>query len=274
MDLEKLLKDAMAWINEGGIGPKIVVAIVLYFAGGIVSRIVRKLIHKAVMRGSKDATLANFASGVAYQVLRLVVIIVVLGTLGVDTTSLAALIGGAGVAIGFALRDSLSNFAAGVMLILLRPFNVGDFVEVGGVSGKVNSITIVSTMLTTGDNKVVTVPNGVLFGGVITNYSREKNRRVDLVAGIAYGDDLEKARSVLEGILEKHPLVLEDPAPKVAIAALADSSVNFNVRPWCRNGDYWTVYAEVTEQIKRRFDEEGLNIPYPTQDVNVHQVVA
>ena len=272
MDFKKILEDVMAWINEGGIGPKIVVAILLYFAGGVVARLIRKIIHKAVMRGSRDTTLANFASGVAYQVLRLVVIIVVLGTLGVDTTSLAALIGGAGVAIGFALRDSLSNFAAGVMLILLRPFNVGDFVQVGGVSGSVSAITIVSTVLKTGDNKVVTVPNGVLFGGVITNYSRERNRRVDLVASIAYGDDVDKARRVLEEILEKHPLVLDDPAPKVAVAALADSSVNFNVRPWCRSGDYWTVHSEVTEQIKRRFEAADLNIPYPTQEVHVHQV--
>jgi small conductance mechanosensitive channel len=272
MDLKQIWDDTNAWYEAGGIGPLLVGAVVVLVGGWLASKIIKGLVRGGVMRAAKDQMLANFVANIAYRLLMLIVLIAFLNQLGVDTTSLAALIAAAGLAIGFALQDSLKNFAAGVLLILFRPFNEGDVVEAAGVTGKVDQIEIFATTMTTPDNKAITVPNGAIFGGVITNYTRHDTRRVDLVAGIGYGDDVDKAVQVLEGILKAHPLVLDDPAPAVAVIALADSSVNINVRPWCKTDDYWTVYSEVTDLIKKRFDAEGINIPFPQRDVHMHQV--
>ena len=261
-----------SWLNTAGIGQTIVIGLIIYFAGSAVIRVLRTIVRKTVLKTSNDETLARFASGVAFQLMRVILVVVVLGTLGVDTTSLAAAIGGLGVALGFALKDTIGNLAAGILLILHRPFDEGDFIEAGGEMGTVEEITISSTRLSTGDNKALMIPNGMLATGVITNYSQKDIRRVDLAAGIGYEDDIDKAKGILEDIVKSHELVLEDPAPVVELNELADSSVNFVVRPWCKTGDYWRVYFDVTEQIKKRFDEAGVSIPYPQQDVHMHQV--
>ena len=272
MDLKAIWQTIYDYFAGPGLGQTILIALLIYIFGGFVIRFVRTIIYRTVMKTSHDDTLARFVSMIAHQLLRVILIIAILGTMGVDTTSLAAMLGGAGVALGFALRDTLGNLAAGILLIVHRPFNEGDVIEAAGVVGKVEQITIASTKLSTPDNKSLVIPNGLLSSGIITNFSRKDTRRVDLVAGIGYDDDIDKARGILDDILAQHPLVLADPAPLVAVSELADSSVNFLVRPWCKTEDYWTVSFEVTEQIKKRFDEAGVSIPFPQQDVHMHQV--
>ncbi len=264
--LDMFVDQAIAW------APNIVIAILIFFVGRIAVRMVRGVVRRVMRRAKTDETLVLFMSNILYAGLMAFVVIAALGKLGVRTDSLVAILATAGLAVGFALQGSLGNFAAGVMLIMFRPFKIGDVVEAGGVTGVVEDIQVFSTIMRTPDNKKVIVPNGGITGGVITNYSGNATRRVDLVAGIGYGDDAAQAKQILEEILDKHPLVLKDPAPGVALIELADSSVNFNVRPWCKTDDYWTVYSEVTEQIKLRFDAAGISIPYPQQDVHMHQV--
>jgi small conductance mechanosensitive channel len=185
---------------------------------------------------------------------------------------LIALIGAAGLAVGLALQGTLQNLASGVMLIIFRPFNDGDFIEAAGVSGVVEEIGIFTTTMRSGDNREIIIPNGEIFGGTITNYSKRSTRRVDMVFGIGYDDDIKKAKNIIQGILDADERVLKDPAPLIAVGELADSSVNFNVRPWCKTGDYWCVYFDTHENIKLAFDEQGISIPYPQMDV--HQQAA
>ena len=192
--------------------------------------------------------------------------------LGVQTASIIALLGAAGLAVGLALQGSLSNFAAGVLIILFKPYKVGDYIEAGGVGGSVESLQIFTTVLITPDNKRVVVPNSQVTDGVITNYSANDTRRLDLVAGVSYSDDLDKVRAVLEGIIDDSEYVLDAPAPTIAVNELADSSVNFVVRPWVKTTDYWAAHFTLTETIKKRFDAEGISIPFPQTDVHVHQV--
>ncbi len=264
--LNKLVEQVVLW------APNILWAIGIFIIGRIVVRLVRRIMRGAMRRAKTEETLVLFISNIAYAALMTFVIIAALGKLGVKTDSLVAILAAAGLAVGFALQGSLGNFAAGVMLIMFRPFKIGDLVEAGGVTGVVENIEVFSTIMRTLDNKKVIVPNGSITGDVITNYSGNETRRVDLVAGIGYGDDIVAAKKILEEILAMHPLVLKDPKPSVALIELADSSVNFNVRPWCKTDDYWTVYSEVTEQIKLRFDAAGISIPYPQQDVHMHNV--
>ena len=219
-----------------------------------------------------DYMLISFVSSILSVFLLLLVVVASLGRLGVDTTSLIALVGAAGLAIGLSLQDSLKNFAAGVLLIIFRPFKEGDFVEVAGTSGIVEHIAIFNTILRSGDNRELTVPNGQIYTDTIVNYSKRPTRRVDMVFGIGYDDDLLKAKQVLLSILEADERILKDPAPVVAVSELADSSVNFIVRPWVANADYWPVLWSITEQVKLRFDEEGISIPYPQLDVHNHHV--
>jgi len=249
------------------IGIAVVILVVGIWLAGRLKAMVRKFMEKR----SIDAMLASFLSSIAHIIIVAFVIIAALGQLGVQTTSLIAIIGAAGLAIGLALQDSLSNFASGVMIIALRPFKVGDFVEAGGVSGIVEGIQIFSTQMRTGDNKTIIIPNSTITGATITNYSTKDTRRVDLVFGIGYEDDLKKAKSLLLEIVANDERVLKDPAPVIAVAELADSSVNFVVRPWVNSTDYWDVYWDLTETVKLRFDKEGISIPFPQQDVHMHQ---
>lgn len=251
-------------------GTKIVGALVILFVGYLAARMIASVLAKVLTRAKVDITLVRFLRNLAFALLMALVAISAAGKLGVDTTSFAAMIAAAGLAIGLALQGSLGNFASGVMLIGLRPFKVGDMVEVSGQRGKVEGINIFATELRRPDNTKVLVPNGKITSDNIVNYTTHGTRRVDLIAGIGYDDDIAAAKGVLEKILADHPLVLEDPAPVVAVAELADSSVNFAVRPWCRAEDFMTVTFEVTEQIKLRLDEHGISIPFPQRDVHLH----
>jgi small conductance mechanosensitive channel len=247
----------------------ILFAIAIVLIGRIVAKWVVKLIRKLMVRSDMDPILVNFVGSIAHALLLLFIIVAALDQLGVDTTSMVALVGAAGLAIGLALQGSLQNFAAGVMMIMFRPFKVGDFIDAGGVTGVVEFMSIFSTTMKTPDNREIIVPNGQIYSGAITNYSAKDTRRVDMVFGIGYGDDILQAKQVLEEIVNNHELILDDPAPAVAIAELADSSVNFNVRPWVKSGDYWTVRSDVIEKVKLTFDEKGISIPYPQMDVHL-----
>ena len=253
-------------------GPKIVAAILIYVIGKWLAGLIAKLAVKAMQKAKVDTILVGFGRNIINMGLLVFVVLAALNQLGVQTTSFLAVIGAAGLAIGLALQGSLSNFAAGVMLVLFRPFKVGDYVEAGGTSGTVQEIMLFTTRLTTGDNKAVFVPNGSIISSTITNYSAHDTRRVDMVFGCGYDDDMAKAKQVLNDIIAADERVLADPAPTIAMRELADSSVNFVVRPWVKSADYWDLRDHVHEQVKLRFDAEGLNIPYPQSDVHMHEV--
>ena len=267
MDFDILLNDyAMPWTI------KIVMAIAIFVIGRWVVKVVVNLVKKLLGRSeSMDDMLINFLGSIVNAVLLLFVIIAALDQLGVDTSSLVALIAAAGLAIGLALQGSMQNFAAGVMILVFKPFKGGDFIEAGGVTGVVENVQIFSTTMRTGDNKEVIVPNGGIYSGAITNYSARDTRRVDMVFGIGYDDDIRKPKEILEGLVAADDRILKDPAPVVALSELADSSVNFIVRPWVNSGDYWAVMWDMNEKVKTSFDEAGISIPYPQMDVHLHK---
>ena len=249
----------------------IALAVAIFIVGRLIVKLLMKVVGRLLRRSKMDEMLVNFVSTIINALLMLFVIIAALGQLGVDTTSLIALIGAAGLAIGLSLQDSLKNFAAGVMLIIFRPFKTGDFVEAGGVSGIVEKITIFTSIFRTGDNREIIIPNGKIYADNIINYSARDTRRVDMVFGIGYGDDLLKAKQILCDILDQDERILKDPAPVVSVAELADSSVNFNVRPWVRTADYWAVLWDTTEKVKLEFDRQGISIPFPQMDLHLHR---
>lgn len=250
----------------------IAIAAAILFGGIWLAKKIKKYIVVIMEKKNVDALLASFTSNIAYVALVAFVIIAALGQLGIQTTSFVAIIGAAGLAIGLSLQGSLANFASGVMIIAFRPFKVGDFIEAGGVSGVVEGIQIFSTQMRTGDNKAIIVPNANITGGNITNYSAKDTRRVDMTFGIGYDDDIKKAKDILMELITTDERVLKDPEPLVAVSELADSSVNFTVRPWVNSADYWGVFFDITEAVKLRFDKEGISIPYPQQDVHMHTV--
>jgi len=249
----------------------IALALAIFFIGRWVVKQVTKLLERVLRKAKVEDMLVNFISSIASVALLLFVIVASLNQLGVDTTSLIALLGAAGLAIGLSLQDSLKNFAAGVMLVIFKPFREGDFVEAAGVAGVVEHIQIFNTIMRTGDNREVIIPNGAIYSGVITNFSARDTRRVDMVFGIGYDDDLRKAKEILNEIIAADERILKDPAPVVAVSELADSSVNFVVRPWVNSADYWAVLWDTTETVKLRFDEEGISIPFPQMDVHLHK---
>jgi small conductance mechanosensitive channel len=246
-------------------------AIIIFVVGRWLAKLLVALVSRLLQRSKLDAMLVSFFTSILNALLLLLVVIAALEELGVDTTSLVALLGAAGLAVGLALQGSLQNFAAGVMLILFRPFKAGDYVEAAGTAGVVEEIGIFSTRMRTGDNREVIVPNGGIYKGNITNFSARDTRRIDMVFGIGYDADLRRAREIIEALLAADERILADPAPLVAVAELAESSVNFNVRPWVNASDYWPVRYDLTEKLKLAFDEAGISIPYPQMDVHVHQ---
>ncbi len=254
--------------------PKIIAAFVIFIVGRWVAKALVGLVRKALKKMEADPMLVKFVGNLVYVLLLTVVVLAALGKLGVQTTSFIAILGAAGLAIGLALQDSLSNFAAGVMVVLFRPYKVGDYVEAGGVSGSVEEVQIFTTVLNTPDNKKVIVPNGQIVSGTITNYSAYATRRVDMVFGCGYDDNIGKVKNVLNEIVDSDSRILKDPKSQVVVKELADSSVNFAVRVWVNTADYWPVNFDTTEAVKRRFDEEGISIPYPQQDVHMHQPVS
>ncbi len=250
-------------------GVNIVLALVIFIVGRILSKMLIRLLKKILHKTGMDDILINFISSIVNSALLLFIIIASLDQLGVDTTSLIAILGAAGLAVGLALQNSLQNFASGVMLIIFRPFKAGDMVEAGGASGVVESITIFNTVMRTGDNREVIVPNGAIYNDTITNYSARSTRRIDMVFGIGYEDDIKLAKEVMQQILTSDDRILKQPEPLVAVAELADSSVNFNVRPWVNTADYWAVKFDLTERIKLAFDDKGISIPYPQMDLHI-----
>ena len=250
---------------------KIVIAILIFVVGKWFAKILTKLFKKTLEKSKTDVTLIKFLGDLIYFGLIVLVVIVALGTLGINTTSFVALIGAAGLAVGLALQQNFSNFGAGVVILFLRPFKVGDFVEAGGALGVVETIGIFNTSIKTGDNKIIIVPNSNIIGGNIVNYSKEPIRRIDLVIGVGYEDDLKLVKDSLEQIIQNNDKILKDPSAVIALAELADSSVNFNVRPWVKSEDYWGVRSELLEQIKITFDKKGINIPYPQMDIHTKQ---
>jgi small conductance mechanosensitive channel len=239
----------------------------------VVGRIVAKLIQKAIramMEKSKvEHALISFACSLAYIGMMAFIIIASLGILDIPVASFVAVIGAAGLAIGLALQGSLSNFAAGVLMLIFKPFKVGDFVEGGGTAGVVEEIEIFTTQLKTPDNKKIIVPNAQMTGGSIINYTAKDSRRLDLVFGVSYSDDLDKVRNTINDVLAGESRILQDPAPTVGILELADSSVNVAVRPWVKTAEYWDVFFALQEAMKKRFDAEGISIPFPQRDVHL-----
>ncbi|TCO75944.1 mechanosensitive ion channel family protein [Chromatocurvus halotolerans] len=250
-------------------GIRIVTALVIFIIGRMVVAVVVGIAQKLMLRQKLDETLVIFVVAILRALLLLFVIIAALSQLGIDTTSLIALIGAAGLAIGLSLQSSLSNFAAGVMLIIFRPFVKGNFVEAGNAMGTIDKVNIFTTTMITPDNKEIIVPNGTIMSNNITNFSAKPTRRVDMTFGISYDDDLRLARSILQDIVEGDERVLADPAPAVVVGALADSSVNFLVRPWVNSADYWPVFWDTTEKVKLRFDEAGITIPFPQRELHI-----
>ena len=255
-------------------GLKILIAVAIFIVGKMVAKWLSNSVEKMLKKKEMDVAIQHFVSALAYYAGLAFVIIAALGQLGIHTASFVAVIGAAGLAIGLALQGSLANFAAGVLILIFKPYRVGDFVEVAGVSGSVAKVLVFTTELNTGDNKRVIIPNGQAMGGTITNYSTNDIRRVDLVMGIGYDDDIDKAKKVLEEVLAADERVLKEPEPNIAVVELADSSVNFVVRPWVNKEDYWGVYFDLTECVKKRFDQEGISIPYPQSDVHMHQATS
>lgn len=249
-------------------GINIFMALAIFIIGKFVVSMIVNFSKKLMSKAKVDVLLVNFVASIVKTILLLFVVIAALNQLGVDTTSMIALIGAAGLAIGLALQGTLQNLASGVMLIIFRPFTAGDFIDAAGVAGVVEEIGIFSITMRTGDNREIIIPNGAIYGGTITNNSRRETRRVDMVFGIGYDDDLLKAKEIIGRILSEDDRVLADPAPTIAVGELADSSVNFNVRPWCKTADYWGVYGDVHEKIKLTFDAEGISIPYPQMDIH------
>lgn len=263
LDIPELVQ---AYVIPWGI--KLVLALAIFYIGRIVVAGIVNFVGKILHARGMDEILVGFLVSILRWVLLLFVVIAALSQLGINTTSLVALLGAAGLAIGLSLQGSLSNLAAGVMLITFRPFTKGDFVEAAGAAGVIQNIGIFTTVLTTPDNKEVIVPNGAIISGNITNYSARPTRRVDMVFGISYDDDIRKAKQLLEQIVAEDQRVLTDPAPVIVLGALADSSVNFLVRPWAKTEDYWAVLWDTTEKVKLRFDQAGISIPYPQMDVH------
>jgi len=270
--MEDLVQKGYALLAAYGL--KIILAIIIFIVGRWVARLFSKLTKRIMEKRDVDQTLQSFVGNLVYYALLTFVVLAALSQIGIQTTSFIAVIGAAGLAIGLALQGSLANFAAGFLLIMFRPFKVGDFIEGAGVSGTVESLQIFTTQLRTPDNKKIIIPNASLTGDNIVNWSATGTRRVDMVFGIGYEDDIDKAKQIISDILAADNRVLKDPAPQVAVSELADSSVNFIARPWAKTGDYWGVYFDTTEAVKKRFDAESISIPYPQSDVHIYQQAA
>jgi small conductance mechanosensitive channel len=269
MNWEALI--AKGWELLAFYGVRILTALIILIVGRWIARAFGNLVQRLMDKRDIDPTLTGFVGSLTYYALFTFVALAALSRLGIQTTSFIAVIGAAGLAIGLALQGSLANFAAGFMLIFFRPFRVGDLIEGAGVAGVVEKIQIFTTQLKTPDNKIIIIPNAKLTDDNIINWSATGTRRVDMVFGIGYEDDIDKAKAIIGEVVAADNRVLKNPAPQIAVSELADSSVNFVVRPWVNTGDYWDVYFDLTETIKKRFDAAGVSIPFPQRDVHLYQ---
>lgn len=253
-------------------GLRLLGAIAIWIVGSIIIKYVQKLVNKSLDKQKMEKSLQKFLRSIIGITLKLLLALSALSTLGLEVTSFVAILGAAGLAIGMALSGTLQNFAGGVMLLIFKPFKVGDFIDAQGYQGTVEEIQIFNTILITPDNKKIIIPNGGLANGSMTNYSAKPTRRVDLTFGIGYGDDVDHAKKVIHSIISGNDKVLKDPAPFVEVSELADSSVNFAVRLWVNAADYWSVFFYMNETVYKEFDKEKLNIPYPQMDIHMHSV--
>jgi small conductance mechanosensitive channel len=267
--MDDILKQLQAVVAEYGL--QVIGALATLIIGIWIAKLLAKAFRRTLKKREVDETLTKFLVSLIRIGLITFVIISAAAQIGIQTASFVAIIGAAGLAIGFALQGSLSNLAAGVMLIIFKPVKVGDYIEGGGAAGSVEAVGIFITTLVTPDNKIVYIPNSTLTGGNITNYSAMDTRRVDMVFGIGYSDDIDKAKRTIEEVLKTDSRILKDPAPQIVVSELADSSVNFNVRPWVNTADFWAVYFDTTENIKKKFDEQNISIPFPQRDVHTYQ---
>lgn len=256
-----------AWVSAYSLN--IIGAILIFIVGKWLARRIAKLLSKLLEKNNVDLTLVNFLSNLTYYTLIVLVVVAAAGRLGINTTSFLTIIGAAGLAVGLALKDSLSNFAAGVMLVLFRPFTIGDVVSAAGITAKVEKITIFNTLFCSPDNQLIIVPNNKIISDIITNINAKDTRRIDLTVGISYSDDMAKTKEILDRLAKEDSRILSDPGPTIAVAELADSSVNLVFRPWVKTSDYWNVRFDLTEKIKNALDEAGISIPFPQQDVHL-----
>jgi len=269
MDLNTILPKIQELITLYGL--KVIAAAAIFIVGRWVAKGLKRLIVRALIKGKVDETLVSFLGHLTYFTLLAFIVIAALNQLGIQTTSFIAILGAAGLAVGLALQGSLANFAAGILMIIFRPFRVGDYVEGGGTAGIVEEIQIFTTKLRTPDNKSIIIPNAKITGDNIVNYSAKDSRRMDMIVGVSYDDDYDQVKEVLQDILAKDGRILEEPAPTIGIVEFGDNSVNFAFRPWVKTAEYWDVYFALTEAIKKRFDEEGITIPYPQRDVHLFE---
>jgi len=268
------MEDGMSILNDFVIpwGIQIVIALAIFILGRMIAKAIADFAKKPMKKSGMDDMLVKFLSTMIYTILLVAVVLAAVDQLGINITSLLAIVGAAGLAIGLALKDSLSNFAAGVMIIIFRPFKIGDFINAGGSAGVVDEIGLFCTLLHTGDNQRIIIPNSGVIGGTIVNVNVLGTRRIDVVIGIGYEDNIGQARDIILGIIDADPRILKDPEAGVAVGDLADSSININVRPWVKAEDYWAVRADLLETIKLSLDQAGISIPYPQQDVHMHSV--
>ncbi len=252
-------------------GLKVIAAAIVFIVGRWIAKLLKNITHKIMTKKEVDPTITSFLVNLTYIALLTFVVLAALGQLGIQTTSFIAIIGAAGLAIGLAMQGSLANFAAGFLMIIFHPFKVGDFIEGAGVMGTVEEIQIFTTQLKTPDNKTIIIPNAKLTADNITNFSTKPTRRVDFVFGVSYADNIDKVKEVISDVLSQDNRILKDPSATIGILEMADSSVNFVVRPWVKSADYWNVYFDTTENIKKRFDAEGISIPFPQRDVHLYE---
>jgi len=250
-------------------GPKLILAILVLIIGLWIIKGIKKLVNKAMVKGKVEISLQRFLISLIAVGLKVLLLISVASMVGIATTSFIAMLGAATFAVGMALQGSLSNFAGGVLILLLKPFKVGDAIEAQGFVGKVHEIQIFNTLVKTFDNKMIYIPNGSLSNGNITNYSQEPIRRVDMTFGISYGDDIKKAKDILTKLVNADTRILKDPAPLIAVSNLGDSSVDFAVKVWCDTAEYWNIYFDMLENVKLTFDQENISIPFPQTDVHL-----
>lgn len=269
------MNESLDWVAENQdamllFGGKVVVALIIIIAGFMIARALSNFMVKRLDKSNIDNAVVSFLAGILKAIIIVAAILMSLSHVGVQTTSFVAILGAAGLAIGLSLQGSLANFASGVLIMIYHPFKSGDYVDAGGIQGTVQRIELFTTILKTPDNKLVIVPNSRITGSEITNFSEEPTRRVDLVIGVSYKADLKKTKEVLMNVITSDERVLQDPAPRVAVTALSDSSVDLIVRPWVNSSDYWPVYWDLMERIKNALDENGIGIPYPQMDVHLH----
>jgi small conductance mechanosensitive channel len=274
--MSEIMSTLSAWFDPETMGPvillwggRILSALAVFLIGRWLAAVAVGAVSKALGRARVEETLTRFLTSLVYMTLLIIIVLTAIGTLGVPTANFLAVLGAAGLAIGLALKDSLSNFSSGVMLVFFRPFKSGDYVEAAGVAGTVFSISIFNTVIKTPDNRVITVPNSLIYGDTITNYSAEATRRVDLVFGISYDDDVAGAKEIIKTVLDGDERILKDPPPQIMLLELADSSVNFAVRPWVASADYWSVRGALLESVKAALEQNGLSIPYPQRDLHI-----